>query len=64
MDGKHQVPPSPRGQGSKTSHMKGFGKDILYLNVFYFYISLFNMVSQEVATHFYVFHSLMENWIF
>jgi hypothetical protein len=64
MDGKHQVPP----QRSKTNLIKGFDKDISQLplcrNVFHFYISLFNMVSQEVGSHFYVFYSPMKNWIF
>jgi hypothetical protein len=54
-------------QRSKTSRIKGFGKNIselsLYVNIFHHYVSLFNMVSQEVVSHFYVFYSPMENWI-
>jgi hypothetical protein len=54
-------------QRSKMSHIKGFGKNISHLplrvNVFHLYISLFNMVSQEMVSHFFVFHSPMKNWV-
>jgi hypothetical protein len=62
-DGKHQILP----QRSKMSRIKGFGENIsqlsLCFNVFHIYISLFNMASQEVVSHFYVFRSPMKNWI-
>jgi hypothetical protein len=58
--------PSPP-QRSKPSRIKGFGENIsqlhLFVNVFHHYISLFNMVSQEVMFHFYVFRSPMKNWV-
>jgi hypothetical protein len=48
-------------QRRKMSHIKGFGEDIsqlpLCINAFHHYIFLLNMVSQEVVSHFYVFHS-------
>jgi hypothetical protein len=54
-------------QRSKMSRIKGFGENIsqlpLYVNVFHLYISLLYMVSQEVVSHFYVFHSPMKNWV-
>jgi hypothetical protein len=54
-------------QRSKTSRIKGFGEDISHLplciNVFYHYISLLNVVSQKVVSHFYVFRSPMKNWV-
>jgi hypothetical protein len=33
------------------------------VNVFYVYISLLYMVSQEVVSHFYVLRSRMKNWV-
>jgi hypothetical protein len=52
-------------QRSKSSHIKGFGENIsqlpLCVNVFHLDISLLYMISQEVVSHFYVFHSLMKN---
>jgi hypothetical protein len=52
-------------QRRKSSHIKGFGENIsqlpLCVNVFHLYISLLYMISQEVVSHFYVFHSLMKN---
>jgi hypothetical protein len=52
---------------SKMSRIKGFGENIsqlpLYVNVFHLYISLLYMVSQEVVSHYYVFHSPMKNWV-
>jgi hypothetical protein len=54
-------------QGSKMSRIKEFGENIsqlsLCVNVFHLYISLFNMISQEVVSHFYVFRSPMKNWV-
>jgi hypothetical protein len=54
-------------QRSKMSHIKGFGEDIsqlpLCVNVFHLYISLLYMVSQKMVSHFYVFRSLMKNWV-
>jgi hypothetical protein len=54
-------------QISKMSHIKGFGENIsqlpLCVNLFYLYISLLYMISQEVVSHFYVFCSLMKNWV-
>jgi hypothetical protein len=52
-------------QSSKVRSVKGFGEKVsqlsLYVIVFYHYVSLLNIVSQEVVSHFYVFHSPMEN---
>jgi hypothetical protein len=63
-DGKHQVPPQ---QISKMSRIKGFDENVsqlpLCINVFHHYVSFLNVVSQEVASHFYVFCSPMQNWI-
>jgi hypothetical protein len=54
-------------QRSKTRSIKGFGENIsqlpLCINIFHHYISLFNMVSQEVVSHFDMFCSPMENWV-
>jgi hypothetical protein len=54
-------------QRSKTRRIKGFGKNIsqlsLYVNKLHLYLSLLNMVSQKVASHFNVFGSPMENWV-
>jgi hypothetical protein len=48
--------------------MKGFGENIrqLYLciNVSHLDISLFHMISQEEVSHFKVFHSFVEDWVF
>jgi hypothetical protein len=74
---KVQAPPSNQAIGmtntkfppqrSKTGSIKGFGENVsqlhLCVNVFHRYISLFNMISQEVVSHFYVFCSPMGNWI-
>jgi hypothetical protein len=60
-DGKHHVPP----QSSKSRSIKGFGENVtqlsLCVNVFHHYVSLLNMVSQEVMSHFDVFRSPMKN---
>jgi hypothetical protein len=54
-------------QRSKMSRIKGFDEYIsqlpLRVNVFHLYISLLYMVSQEVASHFYVFLPPMKNWV-
>jgi hypothetical protein len=54
-------------QRSKTSRIKGFDENVrqlpLCINVFHHYISLLNMVYQEVVYHFYVFRSPVENWV-
>jgi hypothetical protein len=48
------------------SHVKGFGEHVsllpLCISVLHHYVSLLNMVSQEVVSHFYVFGSPVENW--
>jgi hypothetical protein len=53
--------PPPTPQRSKMNRIKGFGENIcqlpLCVNIFHLHISLFNMVSQEVVSHFYVFRS-------
>jgi hypothetical protein len=53
-------------QRSKMSRIKGFDENVsqppLCINVFQHYVSLLNMVSQEVVPQFYVFGSPMENW--
>jgi hypothetical protein len=58
---------TPPPQRSKTRCIKGFGEDIsqlpLCVNVFHLYISIFNMLYQEVVSHFYVFRSPMKNWV-
>jgi hypothetical protein len=57
-------PPLPP-QRSKMSRIKGFGENVshlpLFINVFHYYVSFLNMVSQEVVSHFYVFRSPVEN---
>jgi hypothetical protein len=49
------------------SRIKEFGKNVsqlpLRVNVFHLYISLLYMISQEVVSHFYVFHSPMKDWV-
>jgi hypothetical protein len=56
-----------RLQSNKARSIKVFGENVsqlhLCLNVFHHYISLLNMVSQEMVSHFYVFCSPMENWV-
>jgi hypothetical protein len=63
-DGKHQFPP----QSSKARSIKGFGENIsqlsLCINVSHLNISLSHMISQEVVSHFKVFHSFVEDWVF
>jgi hypothetical protein len=54
-------------QRSKTRRIKGFGENVsqlpLCVNKLHLYLSLLNMVSQKVVSHFNVFGSPMENWI-
>jgi hypothetical protein len=54
-------------QRSKTIRIEGFGENDnqlpLYVNELHLYISLINMVSQEVVSHFNVFGSIVENWV-
>jgi hypothetical protein len=62
IQGKTQSPPSNQAIGmikTKFPHKKA--QLSLYINVFYHYVSFFNMVSKEVASHFYVFCSPVEN---
>jgi hypothetical protein len=62
-DGKHQASP----QRSKMRRIEGFGENIsqlsLCVNKRCLYLSLLNMVSQKVVSHFDVFGSPMENWL-
>jgi hypothetical protein len=55
-------------QSSKVRSINGFGENIsqlsLCVNVSHLDISLFNMISQEVVSHFEVFHSFMEDLVF
>jgi hypothetical protein len=54
-------------QSSKARSIKGFGENIsqLYLcvNISHLDISIFHMISQEVVSHFEVFHPFMEDWV-
>jgi hypothetical protein len=54
-------------QRSKTRRIEGFGENVnqlpLCVNELHLYISLLNMVSQEVVSHFNVFGSPVENWV-
>jgi hypothetical protein len=63
-DGKHQAPPPQR---SKTRRIEGFGENVrqlsLCVNKLYLYLSLLNMVSQKVVSHFDAFGSPVENWV-
>jgi hypothetical protein len=65
-DGKYQVPPGARANKQNKLH-QGFDENVsqllLCINVLHHYVSLLNMISQEVVSHFYVFCSLVENWI-
>ena len=55
-------------QESKAIRIKGFSENIsqlsLCLDEFHFYVTLLPVVSQEMMSHIYVFHSTMENWVF
>jgi hypothetical protein len=52
-------------QSSKARNIKGFGENIrqlsLCVNISHLDISLFHMFSQEVVSHFKVFHSFVED---
>jgi hypothetical protein len=54
-------------QRNKTRRIKGFGENAsqlpLCVNKVHFYLSLLNMVSQKVVSHFDVFGSHVENWV-
>jgi hypothetical protein len=54
-------------QRSKMRRIEEFGKNdsqlSLCVNKLHLYISLLNMISQKVVSHFNVFGSPMENWI-
>jgi hypothetical protein len=55
-------------QSSKVRSIKGFDENIsqlsLCVNVSHLNISLFHMISQEVVSHFEVFHSFVKDWVF
>jgi hypothetical protein len=55
-------------QSSNARSIKGFGENIsqlsLYVNISHLDISLFHMISQEVVSHFEMFHSFVEDWVF
>jgi hypothetical protein len=48
--------------------IKGFGENIsqlsLFINVSHLHISLFHMISEEVVSHFVVFHSFVKDCVF
>jgi hypothetical protein len=54
-------------QRSKTRRIEGFGENVGQLpfcvNKLHLYISLLNMISQKVVSHFDVFGSPVENWV-
>jgi hypothetical protein len=54
-------------QRSKMRKIEGFGENVgqlsLCINKLHLYVSLLNMVSQKVVSHFDVFGSPMENWV-
>jgi hypothetical protein len=54
-------------QRSKVRRIEGLGENVsqlpLCVNEHHLYISLLNMVSQKVVSHFNVFGSPMENWV-
>jgi hypothetical protein len=55
-------------QSSKVISIKGFGENIsqlsLCINISHPYVSLLNMISEEVMSPLKVSHSFMEDWIF
>jgi hypothetical protein len=57
-------------QSNKARRIKGFGKNISQLSlslsvyVSHLYVSLLNMISQEVVSPLKVSHSFVEDWIF
>jgi hypothetical protein len=52
---------------SKTRRNEGFGENVgqlpLCVNKLHLYLSLLNIVSQKVVSHFDVFGSPIENWV-
>jgi hypothetical protein len=54
-------------QSSKERSINGFGEDVsqlsLGIDVSHLNISLLNVISQEVVSHFDVFGSPVENWV-
>jgi hypothetical protein len=54
-------------QRSKTRRIEGFGENVgqlpLCVNKLYLHLSLPNMISQKVVSHFDVFGSQVENWV-
>jgi hypothetical protein len=54
-------------QRSKMRRIERFGENVnqlpLCVNELHLYVSLLNMVSQEVVSHFNVFGSPIENWV-
>jgi hypothetical protein len=54
-------------QRSKMRRIEGFCENIsqlpLFVNELHLYISLLNMVSQEVVSHFNVFDSPVKTWV-
>jgi hypothetical protein len=54
-------------QRSKTRRIEGFGENVIQLplcvNKLHLYLSLLNMVSHKVMSHFDVFGSAVENWV-
>jgi hypothetical protein len=76
IQGKTQVSPQtkPWGWQTPSSHHKaakweassGLLKmlaNCLSVSIFHHYVSHLNTVSQEVVSYFYVFHSIVENWV-
>jgi hypothetical protein len=55
-------------QSSNARSIKEFGENIsqlsLCINISHFDIYLFHMISQKVVSHFKVFHSFVEDWVF
>jgi hypothetical protein len=54
-------------QRSKIRRIEGFGENVsqlsLCVNKLHLYLSLLNMVSQKVVSHFDVFGPPVENWV-
>jgi hypothetical protein len=68
MDGKHQFPPPPAPQISKSRRIKGFGENIgqLSLGVYVSHLNvpILYMISQKVMSFLNMSHLFMEDWIF
>jgi hypothetical protein len=62
-DGQHQAPLQRR----KTRRIEGFGQNVSQLSLcahkLHLYLSILNMLSQKVVSHFNVFGSPMEKWV-